>query len=76
MTFKIVQCEVRWIAYVGHSGTELPPSNYKSIGEFEDEGDACRALAESGLTRTQYDSWRSPAGYQHGYVQRTLKELK
>jgi hypothetical protein len=73
MTFKIVQCEVRWIACIGYSGTERPPSTYETLGEYEDEGDACRALAEAGLARTSY-GWRGE--YSTGYVQRTLKEVQ
>ena len=73
MAFKIVQCEVRWVASVGYSGNELPPSNFEVIDEFEDEGDACRALAEAGLTRAEFGFWHG--GYAHGYVQRTLREL-
>ena len=76
MAFKIVQCEVRWLACVGYSGNELSPRIYSTIGEYEDEGDACLALAMVGLTRTQLQGyWTSPSGYAQGYVKRTLKEL-
>mgnify|MGYP006267157727 CR=1 FL=1 len=73
MVFQIVQCEVIWIATIGYSGNELPPSNWETIGEFEDEGDACRALAEAGLTRQEYGFWKG--AYSSGYIKRTLKEL-
>ena len=73
MAFQIVQCEVRWVAVVGHSGTELPPQSWENIGEFETEGDACRALAEAGLTRHEY-GWKG--NYSYGRVERRLKELK
>lgn len=73
MAFQIIQCEVRWIALVGHSGNELPPSSWEIIGEFEDEGDAYRALAEAGLTRQEYGFWKG--AYSYGHVKRTLKEL-
>jgi len=76
MAFKIVQCEVRWLACVGYSGNELPPSTYATIGEYEDEGDACRALAEAGMTRTNTCGyWTGQSGYAQGYVKRILKEL-
>jgi hypothetical protein len=76
MAFKIVQCEVRWLACVGYSGNELPPSTYSTIGEYEDEGDACRALAEAGMTRTNICGyWTGQSGYAQGYVKRILKEL-
>jgi hypothetical protein len=73
MAFEIVTCEVRWIASVGHSGNELPPRNYETIGEFETEGDACRALAEAGLNRKAY-GWHN--GYSYGSIQRVLREIK
>lgn len=73
MAYETVTCEVRWIAEVGYSGTELPPSSYKVIGEFETEGDAARALAEEGLTRHTY-GWRG--GYGYGNITRVLKEIK
>lgn len=72
MAFQTVTCEVRWIASIGYSGCELPPSEYKSLGEFEDKGDAERALAEAGLTRREY-GWRSDYGY--GRIVRYLKEV-
>jgi hypothetical protein len=74
MSYQIVQCEVRWIAVVGYSGTELPPSRYATVGEFETEGDAARALAESGLTRNEW-GWRSPSGYGYGSINRVLMEI-
>jgi sugar phosphate isomerase/epimerase len=73
MAYEIVQCEVRWIASVGYSGTELPPSKYEKLGEFETEGDACRALAEAGLTR-RASGWYG--SYSYGYVERTKVEIK
>ena len=73
MAFQIVQCEVRWAAVVGYSGTELPPSRWEDIGEFESEGDAARALAEEGLTRHEY-GWTG--AYSYGRIQRRLKEIK
>lgn len=73
MAFQIVQCEVRWLACIGYSGTELPPSTYETIGEYETERDADQALADAGMTRVSY-GWRGE--YATGYVQRTLKELK
>jgi hypothetical protein len=72
MAFQIVQCEVRWIAVVGYSGTELPPSKYETIGVYETERDADQAMADAGLTRKSY-GWRGE--YATGFVQRTLKEL-
>lgn len=71
MPFQTVICEVRWIAETGLSGTELPPSCYDVIGEFETEGDAARALAEAGLTRYPY-GWRG--SYSYGTIKRILKE--
>lgn len=73
MAYQIVQCEVRWVAAVGYSGTELPPSRYEPLGEFETEGDAARALAEAGLTRREY-GWYGP--YAYGHISRVLKEIK
>ena len=74
--FKIVQCEVRWIACVGHSGNELPPSTYETIGEYETERDADQALADAGMTRTPTRGyWTGHSGYATGYTRRTLKEL-
>ena len=73
MAFQTVTCEVRWIASVGYSGDELPPRNYKIIGEFETEGDACRALAEAGLTRKD---WGWTGGYKYGNIERVLRENK
>jgi hypothetical protein len=73
MSFETVTCEVRWIASVGHSGNELPPTNYKIIGEFETEGDAVRALAEAGLT-LKANGWYG--SYSYGSIQRVLKEIK
>ena len=74
MAFETVTCEVRWIASIGYSGDELPPRNYKVIGEFETEGDACRALAEAGLTLKANGYWQ--AGYANGSIQRVLREIK
>lgn len=74
MAFKTVTCEVRWIASIGYSGNELPPTNYKVIGEFEDKGDAERALAEAGLTRREWGGWSN--GYAHGSIARVLKEIE
>ena len=34
MAYEIVQCEVRWQATVGYSGTELPPSTYELLGDL------------------------------------------
>lgn len=76
MGYQIVQCKVRWIAEVGYSGTELPPSRYETIGEFETEGDAARALAEAGFTRSQYVGWTGANGYGYGHITRVLREIK
>lgn len=73
MAFQTVVCEIRWSANVGSSGTELPPSRYERLGWYESEGDAARALAEYGLTRTEW-GWRQ--GYQSGYIERSLWEIK
>lgn len=73
MAFQTVTCEIRWIAAVGFSGTELPPSQYETIGEFETKGDAERALAEAGLTRREY-GWSGD--YSYGSIQRILREIK
>jgi hypothetical protein len=75
MAFQIINVtyEVRWVAKVGYSGNELPPTRYEVIGEFEDEGDACRALAEKGLTRK---AWGWHGGYAHGHVTRKLVEVR
>ena len=75
MTYEIVQCEVRWQATVGYSGTELPPFKYELLGDFETEGDAARALAEEGFTRGDY-GWKSNSGYGYGQISRWLKEIK
>jgi hypothetical protein len=74
MAFKTVTCEVRWFASIGYSGNELPPSEYKVLGEFEDRGDAERALAEAGLTRREWGSWTGC--YAYGNIQRVLKEIE
>lgn len=73
MSFETVLCEVRWIASVGYSGNELPPTKYDMIGEFETKGDAERALAEAGLTRKEY-GWYGR--YSYGRIDRVLKEIK
>lgn len=73
MAFAKVICEVRWIASVGYSGNELPPTDYKILGEFEDKGDAERALAEAGLTRKEYGWYGS---YSYGRIDRILKEIE
>lgn len=75
MSYQIVHCEVRWIAEVGYSGTELPPSRYETMGEFETEGDAARALAEAGFTR-KWSGWKDAGGYGYGYITRVLREIK
>ena len=74
MAYQTVLCEIRYSATVGHSGNELPPSKYEVLGWYESEGDAARALAEYGLTRTKY-GWRSNSGYTTGYIERSLREL-
>lgn len=74
MAFKTVTCEIRWIASIGHSGNELPPTEYKLLGEFEDLGDAERALADAGLTRREWGGWGN--GYAYGRINRVLKEIE
>jgi hypothetical protein len=74
MAFETVTCEVRWIASVGHSGNELPPTTYEVLGEYEDKADAERALAEAGLNRTDWGSWAK--GYAYGTIERVLREIK
>lgn len=73
MAYETVTCEVRWVASVGFSGNELPPTSYDILGEFETEGDAARALAEEGLTRGVF-GWYGP--YSYGSIQRVLREVK
>jgi hypothetical protein len=73
MAYEIVECEVMWVAEVGYSGNELPPTRYERIGEFETEDDAARALAEVGLTRRDY-GWFGP--YAYGHITRVLREIK
>lgn len=75
MSFQKIECYVIWTATIGYSGNELPPSNYESLGEFETEGDAARALAEAGFTRSEY-GWKGASGYGYGNITRTLREIK
>ena len=74
MAFQTVTSEVRWVASIGYSGNELPPTKWEVIGEFEDRGDAERALAEAGLTRREWGSWTG--GYAHGSIARVLREIE
>lgn len=73
MSYQIVSCEVRWVAQVGYSGNELPPSGYEIIGEFETQGDAARAMADYGLTLKSW-GWQGP--YCSGYIARVLREIE
>ena len=75
VVYEIVQYEVHWHATVGYSGTELPPSTYELLGDFETEGDAAEALAVEGFTRGDY-GWKSKSGYGYGRISRVLKEIK
>lgn len=75
MAYQIVQCEVRWVASINAlDGSGTPTNNYITLGEYEDKGDACRALAEYGLTLDEFGFWIG--NYIMGTVSRTLKEIE
>ena len=75
MSFEIVQCEVIWVASVeALDGSGNPSSRHTKLGDFEDKGDACRALAEYGLTLDEFGWWTG--NYMLGTVTRTLKEIR
>ena len=73
MAYEIVQCKVHWHAGYHVSGNETLGTPY-SLGEFETEGDACRAFAEAGFTRKENNTWVAP--YSQGYISRILKEIR
>jgi hypothetical protein len=74
MAYQIVQCEVVWIASYQNTDSEGRPNlEYYKVGEFEDKGDADRAMAEAGFTRDGLYSWTG--NYQWGSVVRILREI-
>jgi hypothetical protein len=73
MAFELIVAEVRWVASVGHSGTELPPARYEIIGEFESHAQAAKALTERGLACCPAGFWYG--NYAYGRIERVLGEL-
>jgi len=74
MSFKIVQCEVRWIASIVYSGNELLPTRFEVIGEYEDKNKASSALLNKGCILDEYGFWKCGT-YGYGKVERVLREL-
>lgn len=76
-----VTYDVVWVVDVSQTGDETAPRFAYRLGEFEDQGDAARALAEAGFTRESgpYNPnglhWRQ-GGYLYGDIRRTLVEVK
>ena len=76
MAFQIVQCEVQFVACINYcDGSGMPNGKGETLGYFEDNGDACRALAEAGLTRKDA-GWGWVGNYCYGTISRVLKEIK
>lgn len=69
-----VTYDVVWEVAVSETGTELPPRYAYTLGKYETEGDAARALAEDGFTRHDW-FWRK-GSYLYGDIRRTLVEVK
>ena len=75
MAYQVVKCEVRWVATINEqNGSGGPTNKYRRLGEFEDKGDACRALAEYGLTLDEFGFWIG--NYITGSISRELKEIE
>lgn len=74
MAYETVVCEIHYYAtieYLDSSGTFV--NSREDLGDFEDRGDAARALAAAGMTLKEY-GWEG--NYSRGHISRVLKEIK